>query len=281
MQAELLRRPGWSLPICKRLLGRPDVIRVSTSIRNYYNLERVEAIEKSESFQKTQRRSAKLKSVARQANCTKINKLLNKISNVYVRVFRISNIESIALSNFYEKKAYAVQWNTDDINFKHRVIVNYIRHNLTWYDVELRAIKGKTGRQLASNLLKQRVYWRIAKMYPEYKDECDKQLSVRTNGKLYLQVEGPRIEGLKALACILQKSGIFFDFVNHSYGVDVPYTLRPNNDVLANVVKFYGTLRAYKNENKVFVQQGPNHFEVTLSKNLEIRLIPGYYGTKL
>lgn len=56
-----------------------------------------------------------------------------------------------------------------------RWIVNYIRHQLTLYDGVLRGFKGNAGTDEASSRFKNALLDQIAKYYPAYKDECERQ----------------------------------------------------------------------------------------------------------
>ena len=57
-----------------------------------------------------------------------------------------------------------------------RWIVNYIRHNLVDYDESLYSLKGKVGKYDAYEEYKEVVLEKIAKTYPKYADECQKQI---------------------------------------------------------------------------------------------------------
>jgi len=56
-----------------------------------------------------------------------------------------------------------------------RWIVNYIRHQLTYYDGVLRGFKGNAGIDEASSRFKNALLDQIAKYYPAYKEECERQ----------------------------------------------------------------------------------------------------------
>jgi hypothetical protein len=56
-----------------------------------------------------------------------------------------------------------------------RITVNYIRHNLTEYETHLKKVAGQAGR-----VVRRRVYDEIAAQYPEYAEECKRQMRDRS-----------------------------------------------------------------------------------------------------
>jgi hypothetical protein len=60
-----------------------------------------------------------------------------------------------------------------------RWAVNFIRHNLTSYNGRLATIGGKLGVADAAQRIRQRVLEKIAEVYPEFAEECDRQIRHR------------------------------------------------------------------------------------------------------
>ena len=60
-----------------------------------------------------------------------------------------------------------------------RWMVNYIRHEMTDYDFEVfrASMPGRIGRRGAFSMFEEVVYENIASVYPELKDECERQLA--------------------------------------------------------------------------------------------------------
>lgn len=58
-----------------------------------------------------------------------------------------------------------------------RWIVNYIRHNLVDYDNFLYKISGKVGSIGVYPEIKTAVLEKIAVAYPQYKEECERQMT--------------------------------------------------------------------------------------------------------
>ena len=60
---------------------------------------------------------------------------------------------------------------------KRRWAVNHIRHNLTDYDIKVSDLENLEGNpQLNYAYFKDLILTRIKKVYPQYSDECDKQI---------------------------------------------------------------------------------------------------------
>ncbi len=60
-----------------------------------------------------------------------------------------------------------------------RWMVNYLRHELTRYEVLLDGLTGQTGRLEAEGVLRNKVYGAIGNAYPSLADECRRQLAIR------------------------------------------------------------------------------------------------------
>ena len=57
----------------------------------------------------------------------------------------------------------------------HRITVNFLRHAVGNYDDEIANLFGKTGKQQAYLLLKNRILEKIAQCYPFLQEECQRQ----------------------------------------------------------------------------------------------------------
>jgi hypothetical protein len=66
-----------------------------------------------------------------------------------------------------------------DARFLERILVNYIRHQLTIYESELEEIYGKVGNDDGYKLLNNKIYDKISEVYPSLKNECNRQLSLK------------------------------------------------------------------------------------------------------
>ncbi len=60
-----------------------------------------------------------------------------------------------------------------------RACVNYLRHNMSSYDDKLDGIFRKVGKLDAMDIIRDKVYKKIAEAYPYLRDECELQLEQR------------------------------------------------------------------------------------------------------
>ena len=66
-----------------------------------------------------------------------------------------------------------------DPAFLSRITVNYIRHSLTAYNKYLQEVAGRIGVSQAIVIIRRRVYAAIRATYPEYAEECQRQIQFR------------------------------------------------------------------------------------------------------
>ena len=133
-----------------------------------------------------EKRVSRVKS-ARKAVETRINNTLqmidSKILEIKVEKLDISDNElrerAIQNTRYYRDRYYYLDENPyydyADNETVDRWVVNYIRHCLTNYDIELYNLKGRTGKEEAYCKYKNAVLSEIANVYPKYKDECEDQ----------------------------------------------------------------------------------------------------------
>jgi hypothetical protein len=57
--------------------------------------------------------------------------------------------------------------------------VNYIRHSLTAYDKHLQEVASRIGVSQAIGTIRLRVYAAICVTYPEFAEECQRQIQFR------------------------------------------------------------------------------------------------------
>lgn len=66
-----------------------------------------------------------------------------------------------------------------DPAFLERIEVNYIRHELTTYDMDLESVAGKPGLRDLKDAIREMIYEAIAEAYPDLAVECYQQLMNR------------------------------------------------------------------------------------------------------
>lgn len=108
---------------------------------------------------------------------TKIRKLKDHINSlkISIPIIEKEKLHKKALSSFMNYAGYDFYVPPED----HRLLVNYIRHELTKYDDIIWDMWGKTGKEIGLSLLRNRIYNLISEKYPYLKEECIKQMQQR------------------------------------------------------------------------------------------------------
>ena len=184
-KSALLERAGWTATLVSRLLGEPDQRKKAfgrSMPLSLYELARIEQVEAGSEFAMAQASVAKRKAAAAKAVATKTAKLMAAIKAMPVTVERLglSDVRRQAIDSYNMRSRsdlFASQ--ADDPAFLQRITVNFIRHDLTEYDVALWEVAGKTGIARAVAEIRHRVYSAIAQVYPALSDECKRQIEAR------------------------------------------------------------------------------------------------------
>lgn len=184
-KSALLDRAGWTATLVSQLLGEPDQrkkVYGRTVPLALYAVARIEQAEAGAKFTQAQASIAKRKIAAAKAVETKTAKLMAAIRAMPITVQQLDlakarrqAIESYNMRSLGESFAS----NADDPAFLERITVNFIRHELTEYDVALWEAAGKTGVALAVAEIRRRVYSAIAQAYPALSEECERQMKAR------------------------------------------------------------------------------------------------------
>ena len=196
----LLEREGWSLSLVNSLLGEPDD---RTKVAGYriplalFNLCRVEQAEASLEFINAQPELARRKAAAVKAKATKIERLTDKTRAMRITVVKlpIDRVQDEAIDHFNDREMemwLSGRRSGDDRSadkdsnpaFLERIMVNYIRHELTEYDRTLETTIGKVGRYSVIPEITNRVFTQIAETYPELADECRRQLARKSSNEI-------------------------------------------------------------------------------------------------
>lgn len=187
--SDLLEK-GWTRPLIKKLLPSPDKEvknRMSYGVTYLYSKKRVEDIERSDSFieikQAAQTRSSKAQKVADQTK----TKNLNTVKKISITVARLEvekvidfAIESYNDHHYFDSTNYATK--DSDQSFLDRIAVNFIRHELTFYDNMLHEQFRKVGKVEAIAIIQEKVFDEIAKIYPEFANEAKRQKIRKLSG---------------------------------------------------------------------------------------------------
>lgn len=197
-----LKSRGWTDKLIELFLKSHDKesknpYYSSASPVKLYLLSRVEDAEKTSGFQEYKQKNERRKDGSKQAVITKKEKMCGYINNITIELekkdYPLILKESIASYNNFKQE---ISYDRDDFDFQpaslksdqtflKRILVNYIRHQLTEYDIELENIFGRVGKSEAYNILNKKIYDKISEVYPSLKDECDRQLSSKTHETNY------------------------------------------------------------------------------------------------
>lgn len=181
----LLERAGWTAALVSRLLGEPDQRKKvfgRTVPLALYSVARIEQAEAGSEFAQAQASIAKRKVAAAKAVATKTAKLMAVIEAMPITVDRLSpaKVRMQAIDSYnMRSRGDSFASNANDPAFLERITVNFIRHELTEYDVALWETAGKTGNAHAVAKIRCRVYSAIAQAYPALSAECERQIEAR------------------------------------------------------------------------------------------------------
>jgi hypothetical protein len=162
-----------------KLLGVPDGTAPNPRFRRaapvrLYSLERVEAAEATEAYARLfEVGRARGKAAQRAAEARKAT-LLEAIAGMEVSVEKVRGVERLAIASYEAFRETVVEKDAPR-SFLDRITVNFIRHNLTRYDVLLWQAAGKPGAEQAREAIRRRIFDAIGPGYPRYAEECDRQ----------------------------------------------------------------------------------------------------------
>jgi hypothetical protein len=196
---DLKSKRGWTQTLVMKFAPEPDLTRTNPHYHSgprmrLYRLRRIEEIEASAAFVAAQSANARRRTGAKQGIQTKLAKL-----EAYLKTLRVS-VPRLAEERLIRRACESYNsWNADRIDtlvatpqsepeFLNRLVVNFLRHELSTYDEELERIAGKVGAANGYFELNHLIYAAIKGAYPSLVEECDRQLS----WKFGLADQGPR-----------------------------------------------------------------------------------------
>jgi hypothetical protein len=185
-----LKARGWTDSMIRRLLGDPDLTVRNPYYRKapemkLYLIERVNRIEGSDIFLELKEKSMKRREAMKKVAKMKESELLKYVDSIEIEVekMEIEKIKKLAIENynFHQGEIDHIEnmiFSEKDLDnaFLSRIMVNYIRHNLTNYEDLLEELEGKVGKINAYIKLKNKILKKIAEVYPDLKDECYNQM---------------------------------------------------------------------------------------------------------
>jgi hypothetical protein len=182
-----LKARGWTQSLID-LLGEPDLLRrnpyyAKAAPMRLYDPARVAQIEASEQFSAAKAGSERRRMGAQAAVETKRATLMRQVREMQVEI----EVRSLAWVKHQAIEAYNERnWNGlesaskySSTEFLERIMVNFIRHNLTAYDTALEEVAGRVGKAPAVQAIRTKIYDAIAAAYPALANECGRQLTRR------------------------------------------------------------------------------------------------------
>lgn len=189
-----LKARGWTAILTKQFLPEPDKLVPNPHYKSgppmrLYSISRIEATEATEAFIAALAKSRARAAAAEKGIATKQQKMREYIESLSFRVPRLpyTILLKQACDNYNERQAdyfeayerYDKDWQpatpSSDLVFLDRIVVNYLRHSLTSYDLEIGNIAGKVGASDAYYYIKSLILAVIAKEYPNLAAECKRQ----------------------------------------------------------------------------------------------------------
>ena len=185
-----IKQMGFTDSIIKTLNIIPTEIKPNPhnkkNFMKLYSEEYIDTILKSSEFVNLVGKNINRRLGALKSTTTKVEKLMRDIDNLNITIKRIENVELLALHQYNEYNITQLRLANvkDDVRFLDRLCVNYIRHELTNYDNSLDFTVGKVGKYKAFNRINEKIYTRIKEVYPQYSEECDRQLKIKIGDDL-------------------------------------------------------------------------------------------------
>ncbi len=198
-----LKERGWMAALVKQFLGEPDTLKPNPFYRKaapmqLYSPARVEQAESQEEWKQAKARASLRSQSSKTMAARKAAGLVERAEQMQITVHRLPTetvIEQAIAS--YNAHNWEIAWRHGDAwekatersdpDFLERLTVNYIRHHLTSYDTHLEQVAGQIGVRQAGKVIRRCIYDEIAKAYPEYAEECQRQMQARSG-------ESPEVE---------------------------------------------------------------------------------------
>ena len=184
-QSEIIKSRNWTIGLIKKHLIEPDLIKSNPHYKGsnkmrLFLLERVDLIENSSEFMSDYEKSIKRKENSLKMIKTKTDNLIDSITHLEIVLEKIENkrLLNYAIDHYNSRNFWNwMEKNSLDAKTKERLIVNYIRHELTSYECVLGALKCKVGKLKGYELLNRKIYDKIGEIYPFLKKECLNQMN--------------------------------------------------------------------------------------------------------
>lgn len=194
LSKKAIKELGWTDKMIKELLPEPkevtNPIFKSAKPMKLWKESTVLKVMKTDEYKKMKEKLDKRRKSAKKAVETKKNKLKKQvekaIKEIRIKVLEEDELRKVTIKEkqkWYDYQMMMREGCCDILSAKYadeetmrRWMVNYIRHNLTEYDVELFRMSGKVGCREEYRRYKKAIMIKISKAYPYLKDECERQI---------------------------------------------------------------------------------------------------------
>lgn len=186
-KSQLKKRSGWTETTISRFLGKSDREKsnpkyITMAPMQLYRQSRVEIVEETPEFQQiveeTEPRRQRLREAAQQAAERRRCELFDWVHDLEIDI-PIFEWETLVSRAYASHRLHQQEMGKDDPSSPSdvdRVVVNFLRHNCTDYEVHLAKMFGKTGKDRAYIDLKEKILGAIAEAYPRLESECERQI---------------------------------------------------------------------------------------------------------
>ena len=181
-----LKERGWTETLIKNFFPVPTREKANPRYKcaapmKLYDKIKIEEIEKTPEFVTAKKKADARKLTAKAGAKKKLGETLDWANSVYCpEIPGIKNLRQDACDHYNHLWASRGRWEkhanpNDDTTFLNRIIVNFLRHELSPYEEKLFEAKGRTGAPEARAIIRQKVLEAIAKKYPWLEPECKNQ----------------------------------------------------------------------------------------------------------
>lgn len=185
-----LKGRGWTDKMIRELLGEPDAREENPYSAKHelclYLLERVEEVERSDTFFELLDRSEKYKELgakgAAKGKATRLARLQSQVEGLEIVLPKLEPEELIqqacdrynawVKSNDVEREPATPEGNAWFLSF---ISVNFLRHEVPGYRDLYDSLRNQLGADEGRRRLDERIYQTIAQTYPTLTEECERQ----------------------------------------------------------------------------------------------------------
>lgn len=181
---------GFTKTMVNKLLPEPIIKPNRSHPRSplkLFDCDVVNSVMQTDAYAELKTKADKRREAAAIAVETKTKNLYNLIMRpgaIHVTVMRDDRLRMRVIDakfDWYERNGNYCDYLDPDEATMQRWCVNYIRHNLIDYDKAINATTGKVGKDYVYYTYKEKVLSAIAVAYPQYADECERQLGYSLN----------------------------------------------------------------------------------------------------